>query len=106
MNLDNPLDASQENLDAGAQLFALNCVQCHGQGGQGDGYMSNYRDAYSALGANPPANLTADPTRSRPDGEIFWIISNGQNQMPAFGNLLTPEQIWQLVLHIRAIEGQ
>src|SRR6185312_11288729 len=33
--LKNPLQASAENLKAGAQIFAINCAQCHGQAGLG-----------------------------------------------------------------------
>lgn len=103
--LENPLDDSQENADRGAELFALNCVACHGETGQGDGFMSAYAQFYTDQGVNPPANLTDPAIQGLSDGEIFWVVTNGLNRMPEFGTLLTPEERWQLVLHVRNLGG-
>ncbi len=116
----NPLDANDANLKAGSDLFAFNCVQCHGQKGlgldtpnpsAGDAFMVIYfKAANQGLPQDQqiilPRNLTTDPVASLSDGEIYYYITNGINHMPAFGNLLTPEQRWQLVLHIRQLEGK
>lgn len=118
--LKNPLDGSSANLNAGSSLFTFNCVQCHGQKGlgldtpnpaKGDAFMIIYfkaanttlpQDQQIAL----PKNLTTDPVKSLSDGELYYYITNGIGHMPPFGNLLTPEQRWQLVLHIRQLEGK
>ncbi len=118
--LANPLQATDVNITAGATTFALNCVQCHGQKGlgadtpnpaAGDGFMLIYFNAANTLLPKDqqiilPRNLTTDPVASLSDGEIYYYITNGINHMPPFGNLLTPEQRWQLVLHIRQLEGK
>jgi len=128
--LKNPLDASTANLKTGSSLFALNCVQCHGQKGlgldtpnpsKGDAFMVIYfKAANTTRPANQqialPKNLTSDEIKNLSDGEIYYYITNGLGQMPAFGNLptpmpafgdlLTPEQRWQLVLHIRELQGK
>jgi mono/diheme cytochrome c family protein len=113
-NVKNPLDANKANLDAGAALFSINCAQCHGQDGlgldtpkdkigKGNAFMLNYFDPSKE---NLPKNLTKDPVSSLSDGEIYYYLSNGIEKMPPFKGILTPEQRWQLILHIRSIEGK
>jgi mono/diheme cytochrome c family protein len=118
----NPLQPTQANLAAGAQLFAINCAQCHGQAGlgldtpanqiaKGNAFMLNYFNSVNqTLPAGQkldlPKDLTKDPVAGYTDGEIYFYVSNGIEKMPPFGNLLTPEQRWQLILHIRQIEGK
>ncbi len=118
--LKNPLQADAANLKAGGDLFALNCVQCHGQQGmgadtknpsKGNAFMVIYFNAANTLLPKDqqiilPKNLTASDVASLSDGEIYYYVTNGINHMPPFGNLLTPEQRWQLVLHIRQLEGK
>lgn len=121
-NVKNPLEANDANLKAGAALFSLNCAQCHGQDGlgldtpadkiaKGNAFMLNYftaannelpKDQQLEL----PKNLTKDPVASYSDGEIYYYLSNGIEKMPPFKGILTPEQRWQLILHIRSIEGK
>ncbi len=119
-NVQNPMQASDANLKSGSDLFALNCVQCHGQKGlgldtpnpsKGDAFMIIYfKAANTTLPQDQqitlPKNLTSDEIKNLSDGEIYYYVTNGINHMPPFGNLLTPEQRWQLVLHIRQLQGQ
>ena len=118
--MQNPMQASDANLKSGSDLFALNCVQCHGQKGlgldtpnpaAGDAFMIIYfKAANTTLPQDQqitlPKNLTSDEIKNLSDGEIYYYVTNGINHMPPFGNLLTPEQRWQLVLHIRQLQGQ
>ena len=95
-SLKNPLPASPSNLHAAREIYCDQCVQCHGERGQGDGPQakSNYP---------LPADLTAPKLlRNVTDGEIFYQISQGRRPMPAFKNRLTPDQRWQLVLLVRS----
>jgi mono/diheme cytochrome c family protein len=95
-SLKNPLTPSESNLKAALQIYFDECVQCHGDGGKGDGPQakSNYP---------LPADLT-DPKllKNVPDGEIFYQISEGRRPMPSFKNRLTEDQRWQLVLLVRS----
>ena len=95
-NLKNPLPASRSNLNAARDIYFDECVQCHGERGQGDGPQA--RSNYPL-----PADLT-DPKllRNVTDGEIFYQISQGRRPMPSFKNRLTKEQRWQLVLLVRS----
>ena len=83
---------------AGKQLFATNCVACHGVSGKGDG------PASAAL--NPkPANLGDAAVRKQSDGALFWKVTQGHTPMPAWAAL--PEaQRWQLVNYVRTFASK
>jgi len=87
----NPLASQKTAIDAGAKLYAANCVACHGAAGRGSG--------------NVPA-LSQGPTQSAPDGEVFWFITNGSvpNGMPAWGSLST-QQRWQIVTYLKSLKS-
>jgi len=95
-SLKNPLPASPSNLNSARDIYSGECVQCHGERGQGDGPQA--RSHYPL-----PADLT-DPKllRNVTDGEIFYQISQGRRPMPSFKNRLTQDQRWQLVLLVRS----
>ena len=95
-SLKNPLAPSESNLKAGRQIYMDECLQCHGERGQGDG--PEARSHYPL-----PADLT-DPKllTNVTDGEIFYQISEGRRPMPSFKRRLTQDQRWQLVLLVRS----
>lgn len=99
--LANPLRRTEENLEAGRRLFETTCAACHGRSGRGDGP--------AASGLRPPPGNVADLAKMpmATDGYLFWTIAEGGQplgtQMPAFGNALSDEQIWQLILFLRAM---
>ena len=81
-----------EQIEAGAETFATNCMMCHGDRGQG------------LIGPN-----LADPfwIHGGSDEEIFDVITNGvpAKGMTPWGAILRPEQRAQLVAFIRSIAG-
>ena len=92
----NPIAATSDTVTKGEALFQANCISCHGAAGQGDGPLSD--------GMFPkPADFSAAHSRAHPDGQLFAWIQNGKpgTDMPAFGETLTDEQIWQLIDYIQ-----
>src|SRR5712692_9137251 len=92
----NPFAASPQVLGEGFAHYKENCVSCHGAPGV---------DASEAAeGLNPPApDLTLPRVQARPDGEIFWIVSNGikMTGMPAFSPTHKPDECWKVVAFLR-----
>ena len=92
----NPFAASPQVLGEGFAHYKENCVSCHGAPGV---------DASEAAeGLNPPApDLTLPRVQARPDGEIFWIVSNGikMTGMPAFSPTHKPDECWKVVAFVR-----
>jgi mono/diheme cytochrome c family protein len=87
----NPLKASPDLVAGGRKIFLRECAQCHGEKGEG-GRRKHAPD------------LTGAATQELTDGELFWMITNGnpRHDMPPWSRL--PElQRWQLVLFLRTL---
>jgi mono/diheme cytochrome c family protein len=95
----NPFQLSPEVLKEGFDHYRENCVVCHGAPGVDVSEIGQ--------GLNPPApELTLPRVQRRPDGELFWIVSNGirMTGMPAFKPTHKPEEIWKVVAFLRHLE--
>lgn len=93
----NPVKASPESLNRAKRWWTLDCEMCHGKSGDGKGETAT--DMKLKL-----ADFT-DPTtlKERTDGELFYIIKNGHNDMPAEGPRIKTEENWDLVNYIRSL---
>ena len=92
----NPMAPSADVLRTGLAHYRENCADCHGAPGVD-------ADEF-AEGLNPPApDLTLPRVQRRPDGELFWIVSNGirMTGMPAFKPTHKDEEIWKIVAFLR-----
>ncbi len=95
----NPIPADETSIARGGQLFAINCVMCHGATGEGNGLIG------AAL-VNQPANLISDVTQSKPDGALFLTISTGvPGRMPALNENLAVRDRWDVVNYIRWLKA-
>jgi len=99
--LENPLQATPENIAAGEKLFnhtakPLACIQCHGINGNGHGMMAR------GMAPKPRDFTCSEMMKQIADGQLFWIIKNGSQGtgMMAY-KAMEDNQIWQLILHIR-----
>ena len=83
---------------AGATVFKVNCESCHGPQGHGDGPAGVVLDP-------APKNL-AELQTTAGDDYLFWRISTGKEgtAMVAWKGVLTDEQIWQVISHIRTLK--
>jgi mono/diheme cytochrome c family protein len=92
----NPLKGNVASTSAGKLIYVKYCVTCHGDKGKGDGI--------AAPGLpKRPADHTGSFVQSQTDGALFWIISIGNNPMPAYKKTLNPTQRWQVVNYIRTL---
>lgn len=98
-NLKNPLPATPQNIAEGNRLYNINCTPCHGEKGLGDGTI--VKDGKYP----PPPSYESDRIKTTPDGKMFYSIRYGKNLMGAYGTVLNPTQIWQIVHYIRTISG-
>ena len=91
-------------VNGGAAVFRANCSQCHGSGAAGvqaSGYPSLLDDDWLWGGTiDDIAYTVANGIRNEQSPDARWT------QMPAFGEMLSGEEIGQIVAHIQAISGQ
>jgi cytochrome c oxidase cbb3-type subunit 3 len=86
----NPYADDPQARAEGRRMFvAFNCSGCHG-GRAGGGMGPSLRDETSIYGSRP--------------ADIFDSIAAGRGHgMPAWGTMLPPAQIWQLVSYIQSL---
>lgn len=91
-------------LARGREQFNIHCAACHGtsgRGGLGDA-------AYGIVGSYgisvAPANLTAAPLTSQPDGQLYNTVANGKGAMPAYGHQVKVQDRWAIVAHVRVLQ--
>lgn len=99
-NVRNPMEPTTRSLVHGKQVFTTNCVGCHGYNGDGKGPATRYI-------SNPaPRNFTdASQQLFFSDGELYDAILFGVDgtAMPAWGDQLTVNDIWDVTNFIRTI---
>jgi cytochrome c oxidase cbb3-type subunit 3 len=88
-NLGHPYENNAYQLNQGKRLYAwFNCKSCHADGGGSIG--PALMDGWWRYGPDPAS--------------VFATIRNGRPQgMPAFGDKMTTDQVWQLTGYIRTI---
>ncbi len=96
VNMINSLLPSKSNLEKGQKKYNTFCSPCHGYFGKGD---SRLRGQFPA-----PPSLQSEKVRNWKDGDIFHVITAGQNVMPSYASQLTAEERWQVILYIRALQ--
>lgn len=89
------LHVTPQDAAIGAQLWGEQCADCHGQTGAGDGPQA-IEDGLKMPALNDPA-ATADRTLE----DWFTLISEGKDDMPAFGDVLTDDEIWAAATQAR-----
>jgi cytochrome c oxidase cbb3-type subunit III len=86
--------AASNSTDAGKQVFASNCAECHGLDGRG--------------GEHAPNIATNPDIQAMSDDQLFRIVHNGAGSlaMPAFGKILSPAEIKSVVAYLRVLQGR
>lgn len=75
------------------QLWQNNCMRCHGENGEG---------------ANARSLLDDEWLLGPADRDLFKATKEGieESGMPAYGETLSDEQVWALVVHVRELRAQ
>lgn len=93
----SPVKSSPESLARAKKWWTLDCEMCHGKSGDGKGETA--KDMKLQIGDfTDPATL-----KDRTDGELFYVIKNGHNDMPAEGPRVKSEENWDLVNYVRSL---
>jgi mono/diheme cytochrome c family protein len=95
----SPTGFTAEAIAAGRQVFASNCVPCHGKAGDGVG------------GLGDIADLRHPHVWSHPAGDLFWFVSHGIEApdgtplMPAFAAVLPERARWSAIDYVHALNA-
>lgn len=101
--LTNPVTASPTSLSRAALVYNINCAACHGQTSGGDGFVGG---KFVDYGAPQPPAFSSPRVTDLAAGEAYYSITAGFGFMPAFGNLLSDEDRWNLISLIELDDAQ
>lgn len=95
--LSSPLEAP--DLERGRQLFEIYCQLCHGPEGRGNGTVAQ-------RGFPAPPAFNSETTATLREGQIFHIVTFGQNNMPSHASQIDPAERWQIVEHVKELRSK
>lgn len=94
----NPFEVNEKNLARGKEVFQIFCKDCHGEKGDGKGFLYT-----SGKYPYPPANLLSDKMMKAPEGEIFHVVTLGFGVMPKHGSQIRPEDRWKVAMYVKDV---
>jgi mono/diheme cytochrome c family protein len=88
----NPFAGQSDAIAAGGRIFDDHCAKCHGE---------------DALGHGKKPSLRSDRVQHATDGEIFWLLKNGNlpRGMPTWASLPEPMR-WQVITYVKSLGTQ
>jgi hypothetical protein len=92
-----PFPVTQEVLARGQQRFNIYCAPCHSRVGDGKGMIVQ-------RGFTPPPSYHTDRLRNAPLGYFYDVITNGFGAMPDYASQIPPQDRWDIVAYIRALQ--
>ncbi len=98
-NLKSPVADDAASRERGKKLYTINCQQCHGEKGDGKGLVAE------PLGVKPAA-VGDSSYAGRSDGYLYHYIMIGKNQMPTFGYRLNTREVFDIINHLRELQGK
>jgi mono/diheme cytochrome c family protein len=83
--------------DLGAKVYAQRCVLCHGNEGKGDG------PASAGLNPKPRNHTDGAYMNAQSNDQLLTVIRSGKGAMPAWGSVLSDEEIHAALRHVRSL---
>ncbi len=98
----NPFPITTAGLEKGELLYDINCGICHGEKGDGLGYL--VREDGGVYPAQP-ANLISDEFVAASPGRFYHSIMYGKNVMGAYKDKLSYKERWDVIHYIRTLQA-
>ncbi len=98
--VENPYPGDATAVVRGNDLYVgQGCAVCHGEKGAGNG------TAAARLPVLLPDFTNRERMITRADPDLFWAITRGREKakMPAYGQELSENDIWDLVNYLRSL---
>ncbi len=101
----NPYPITEEGMSRAKELYEVSCGICHGNKGDGDGYLISEENPYAVYPAQP-AILTNDTFTYATNGRLYHAIMYGKNVMGGYADKLSYEERWQVIHYIRGLQAK
>ncbi len=99
--INSPYPISDANLAHGKELYNIFCGICHGEKGDGNGYLVRDNGKYPAQ----PANFLSDEFIASSNGRYYHSIMYGKNVMGGYSDKMNYKERWQVIQYIRSLQA-
>ncbi|WP_432412631.1 c-type cytochrome [Rasiella sp. SM2506] len=99
VELKNPLEVTDKNLAAGAQLYTIYCAVCHGDSGDGQGILAQ-REKFLGIPSY------AAEGRVITEGGVYHVQMYGLNSMGSYASQTNELERWQITQHVMNLKAQ
>lgn len=82
------------------ELYNIFCGICHGEKGDGAGYLARDGGKYPAA----PSNYLTEEYIAATDGRYYHAIMHGKNVMGAYKDKLSTKERWMVIHYIRSLQ--
>ncbi len=101
----NPFPITEAGLAKGKELYNVHCGICHGEKGNGAGYLYDTDTNPNAKYPAAPANFLQDTFYVSSNGRFYHAIMYGKNVMGGYADKLSYEERWQVIHYIRSLQA-
>ncbi|MFZ6051877.1 c-type cytochrome [Halocola ammonii] len=95
--LKSPLPTKKEYIEEGQEIFTTFCIQCHGEGGEGDGSIT------MKAGGKYPVVPSYQSRAGLPDGKMYHTLTYGKGLMGSHASQLSPKERWIVIQYVRTL---
>ena len=96
----NPLKKTNDAITYGKEQYIKYCAACHGNQGKGDGEKAkNFANI-------KVANLALDKSMNDVDGEHFYKIKIGRDNLHSFKGKIDDETIWSIIHYMKTFKKE
>lgn len=97
--LKNPIRYTQENEDAGKELYDIYCAICHGGKGDGKGPLVKREKILGVPSYD-------DIGRAITEGSIYHVMYYGINSMGSYASQTDEHERWQIVQYVQKLKAE
>jgi mono/diheme cytochrome c family protein len=99
-----PVPVTVKTMKRGQERYNIYCASCHGLAGDGDGLVTRRALELEQGTWIKPSSFHTANLRTQPVGRLFHSITNGVRKMPGYGDLVTVEDRWAILLYVRSLQ--
>jgi hypothetical protein len=93
-----PFPVTKEVLERGRERYNIFCAPCHSRVGDGNGFVP------SRGFARKPPSYHIPRLQKAPLGYFYDVMTNGFGIMPDYASQISPQDRWNIVAYIRALQ--
>lgn len=95
--LKNPIPYTEENVNKGKELFGYYCAICHGNKGNGKGWLVKQEKVMGVPSYD-------DVGRAITSGSTYYVIYHGRNLMGSYASQMNRKEMWQVVQYVMKLK--